>query len=480
MSGEAAISTGPTIATRVRKPRIRWFLYACFLLVYAWAYTFLGTISIREGNTVRSGNFQSIYIDATYRTAAYAEGRLSDDPSLTARFTRRLPQVTDGLVDPLWPWLVSGYADLSPDELFEKGKWLNMLLACSFLVVFGVTAARAFSFTGAAALILMGGFGVILERSTYFSADTVHLLLVVLAWLCALSLIRQNQLWLYGVFGALLGLTYLAKGPVWPFLAGFLLMSVLRALSAGLLSRRRSSEEDLWSNANQWVGLAIFATAFLLVAGPRLSYATAEFGDPFHSLGRHFVWLDSPAEAAQFQRAIQEEGALNFPDERKPGPVSFLRENGWAALFERAIAGAWDQLRSSMIGRQGRLLAYTVLVFLVVAVIHRSAVRRQEEETWLVRGTSARWMIVFLGGTFFFALFYAGIGNPVVRGNPLVSALFLPTLLTFIWIAERYRRQLQRTRFANLANRLYLAMMLVPVGWISFRIYVAIQSPLAA
>jgi hypothetical protein len=60
-----------------------------------------------------------------------------------------------------------------------------------------------------------------------------------------------------------------------------------------------------------------------------------------------------------------------------------------------------------------------------------------------------------------------------------MTALFLPILLTFIWISERYRRQLQRTRYEILANRIYSGLMVIPIGWISFRIFQAIQTPVA-
>ncbi len=88
-------------------------------------------------------------------------------------------------------------------------------------------------------------------------------------------------------------------------------------------------------------------------------------------------------------------------------------------------------------------------------------------------------MLLFLVLTFTLSLFHAGIGNPVIESNAIIPALFLPLLLTFIWISERYRRQLQRTRYANLVNRVYLAMMTLPIAWISFEIIKSIRSTIA-
>ena len=456
----------------------QWAIFLVFLLVFAWAYTYLGILVMAQ-NTARNGGIQEQYIEATYQTAAFEKGRYDADVSITARFTRLFPQVTDGFVSPLWPWLSCAHADDPPNQLFEKGKKLNILLSCCALVLIGIAAANAFSFNGAAALILMGGFGVILERSTYFTPDALYLLLFVFSWLCALSLIRQNHLWLYGVFGTLLGLTLLAKSPIWPLPAGFLLMSLIRAIVGAFHGRRNPEKESLWSNTNQFVGLAILCTALLLVVGPMMSYSAREHDTTAHNVPSKTLWLESQNEALQFQQRVREEGMAAIPKEERPGAVRYLKENGFGALFSRAWKGAISQFQSSLLVRKGWILLYTFSVFAVVAVIHRLAIWKQNEETWLVRGTSARWMLLFLVLTFTLSLFHAGIGNPVIESNAIIPALFLPLLLTFIWISERYRRQLQRTRYANLVNRVYLAMMTLPIAWISFEIIKSIRSTIA-
>ncbi len=457
----------------------RWAIFTAFLCVYVWAYTYLATILIVGANTSRVGNAQSHYIDAVYQAAAVNEGDPAERNSITSRFTRSLPQYTDGLVDPMWPWLMRGYADLSPDELFDRGKWVNMILNGSLLVLFGLVAARAFSFTGSAAMILMGGFGVILERSAYFSPDALYYLLVVLAWMCALSMIRQNLLWLYGVFGMLLGFAYLAKPMVWPIAAGFIVVSIVRSICGSGGARKNGEGDDLWVSANQLVGIAMMVTAFLLVAGPRMSYSNTRFGDPFHSYQKYIVWLDSPAEATRFQQTYQsrvEFDGLKFKE--RPGVVKFINEKGLGALFERGWRGGLYQLKSSVLGRGGWILLYGLFVFGVVASIHRWAMWKQKQEVWRVRGTSARWMLLFMIVVLGITLFYSGIGNVVVPNNSMTISLFLPVLLTFIWIAERYRRQLLRSNYARIVNWVYCTLMVLPIIWISLRIVQAIQAPL--
>jgi len=463
---------------RSRKSLALWAIYLSGLVLYTWAYCYFGGIFILEANTDRASRSQAGVIDAVYRSASL--GTDGERPSILDGFTRSLPRYTDGIVDPLFPWLMRGYASEPPDVVFEAGKWVNFILSGGLLIAFAVAAARAFSFSGAAAIILMGGFGVILERSGCFSADALYFLLVVLTWLCALSLIRQNLLWLYGVFGVLLGLSYLAKPLIWPIVTGFVIVSILRSIWVGFRTRRNQGDEALWSPSNQLVGFAMTIAAFLFVTGPRLSYAASTFGDPFHTYQKYVVWFDTPAEANAFQQAHPGRVELAaIPPGEKPGMVSFIRERGFAALARRGLDGGLAQVKSSVLGRGGWILVYGFIIFLVIAVIHGWAARHQSDEVWQVRGTSARWMLVFLGLVGAITFFYTGIGNEIVPFNAMTTSLFLPILVTFVWISERYRRQLQRTRFATLVNRAYGGLMAGAILWITIRIILSVKTPVA-
>lgn len=463
-----------------RKSPVLWVAFLSVLVLYAWAYSYLGAILILETNTVRTEQPQAGFIDAVYQSAPIRSGLNPGESSISSAFTRAFPQYTDGIVDPLFPWLMRGSSTEPPDVVFERGKWMNFILSGSLLILFSLAAAKAFSFSGAAAILLMGGFGIILERSAYFSPDALYYLLLVLTWLCALSLIRQNSLWLYGVFGLLLGLSYLAKPLVWPIVLGFVVVSILRSLWSAVASRKNRGSDGLWSSANQLVGFAMMIAAFLLVTGPRLSYANTAFGDPFHSYQKYFVWFDTPGEAMRFQQenpGSAELSALTLGE--RPGLIRFVKENGWGSLGRRSWEGALAQVKSSVLGRSGWILIYGFFVFVVIAGLHRWAVTHQNEQVWLVRGTSAPWMLLFLGTVVGVTLFYTGVGNPVIPYNAMTTSLFLPILVTFIWISERYRRQMQRSHFAKMVNHVYAVLMAGPILWITVRIVMAVSATAA-
>ena len=463
-----------------RKSPALWLAFLSVLIFYTWAYSYLGAILILEKNTTRTGQPQAGFIDAVYQSASISSGRNAGETSISSVLTRAFPQYTDGIVDPLFPWLMRGSSSEPPDVVFERGKWMNLILSGSLLILFALAAAKAFSFSGAAAIILMGGFGIILERSAYFSPDALYYLLLVLTWLCALSLIRQNLLWLYGVFGVLLGLSYLAKPLIWPIVAGFVVVSVLRSIWIGFASRKDRGSDGLWSPSNQLVGFAIMIAAFLFVTGPRLSYANAAFGDPFHNYQKYFVWFDTPEEAVRFQQAHPgkaELSALSF--EERPGPLRYVKEKGWASFVQRWWDGALAQVKSSVLGRGGWILIYGFFVFVVIAAMHRWAASRQNDEVWLVRGTSAPWMLLFLGIVVGITLFYTGMGNPIIPFSAMTTSLFLPILVTFIWISERYRLQLHRSNLAGAVNWVYAVLMAGPILWFTVRIVMALSTPVA-
>lgn len=330
-------------------------------------------------------------------------------------------------------------------------------------------------------MLMMGGFGIILERSAYFTPDALYNLLILLAWLCSLSLIRQNQLWLYASLGVLLGLIYLTRPPVWPLVGAFLIVSLVRTVAEWFRRRKDTDEASPWTNSNQLVGFAMLVTAFILVTGSRLGSASSTFGYPFHSYAGVAVWMESADEAIRFHQQLADAGEEARPAwAERPGLFRFVRENGIAATRERAVTGAREQIANSVIARQGGVILYSFFVFLVIALIHRWTVWRQKDEIWKVRGTSARWMLFFLAAGVSLNLLLVGIGNQVTPNNVMTTAIFLPMLMTFIWIAERYRRQLQRTSLSGVVNLAYCGLMVLPILWITFRVLKSVHTALQA
>ncbi|MEM7697375.1 MAG: hypothetical protein AAF236_03115 [Verrucomicrobiota bacterium] len=454
-----------------------------FLIFFVFAYIYLGSILILQEDRPVSGTVQQDYLDIVYQSELENEQIDGAQISVNASLTRLFPYYTDGELGPFWPWLMRPYSDLPPPDLLKRGQWINLFVTCSLLVFLGIAAANAFSFPGAIAILSIGGFGILLERSTYFSPDAFYYLTIVLVWLCVLTLIRRNQLWHYALLGALLSVAYLLKPMIWPIIVGFLIVSLGRTLGYWIRYRRQADlnvSEDTWNPTNQLVGFAMLVTAFVLIAGPSFSFANERFGSPFHAYSKYSVWMDSPEEAELFRmNHPSRDELLAIADEDRPSLSNLIDRLGWGGVLGRASEGAANQISGSALSRTGWLLAYGLAIVVIAALFHRWVTKRQSQEIWQLRGTHAFWMLLFAGIVTFLTLGYTGIADPVIRGHPMTTSLFVPIWLTFIWIAERYRRQLQRSRFGILVNRVYLALLSIPIGWVCWRVFQALRIPLA-
>ena len=91
----------PTTPLRSRKTLALWTVFLGMLVLYAWAYSYLGAVLILGKNTNRTGSSQAAFVDAVYRAASV--GADEERPSILGEFTKLLPQYTDGTVDPLFP-----------------------------------------------------------------------------------------------------------------------------------------------------------------------------------------------------------------------------------------------------------------------------------------------------------------------------------------------------------------------------------------
>jgi|GEM_PF-477451 len=476
-----------------KKPgRTAWGLFMGFLIVYAGIFGWFGARLIYQANLdpVRLG--QQDYLDAVYRSKLQKKGASPDSAEngsgALSVMARSLPNFVDGRIDPLWPWLMAFTGDSGPDTLFLKGKWLNVITCGVALILLGLITAKSFSFVSAGAILLVGGLGFLLDRAVLFRPDLFLFLLTLMTWVCILTLIRQEALWKYGVLGFLLGVLFLTNAFIWPMILSLVFVSLLRALVSRKTSEDVGRPVSSGNTPNQIVGLAVAATSFMVVAGPRLSFANEKFGSAFHRYDQFTMWMDAPEQENRFVRNYPGKSELtSLSGENRPGLMKFLRQKGGWALITRCVKGAEIQFRMIFPGTAFTEISHTMLywdagwwllyfgvVFGVVAVIHKRAAIRKRDQVWRVGGTSAGWVLLFAALTVLMTLAWMGIGQISNRDNTVTPSLFLPIMITLIWLSERFRRQLQRTRDAQMVNRIYLWAMLFPILFVVIRITLAI------
>jgi len=463
-------------------PAWQWGGFAVFLVAFTWLYFFIGTHLIYETNQDRLNWDQQHNIKLAFKAKERAEAPTDTAEGVAASLWRSFPHYTEGVVNPLWPWIAARFADEDHERFFVRGKWFNLTASAIFLLMLGIIAARAFSIPSAITILLLGGLGSVLPRAPFFQPETIYYILLFLAWMVALSLLRRNTLWHYGLLGFLLGVAYLAKTSVQPFLLVFAGVTFLRTAVEWWRNRRLGEPADAkWSLPNQFIGIVVLAAAFLVAASPRLNYASERFGDPFHSFPSYWMWMDDFSEAADFMRQYNKRDALEaMTPKQKPSLSNYLKTHETSEFIDRLRDGTAKKLREvffpgeklkagrTILLSRGWLLFWLIAMLGVIAVFHALAARKRDELVWPIGPQSARWMVLFAFGTFAVSALAYGFYEPIGKGDRFMLSLFLPVIVTILWIIERFRRQLQRTDYGPSVNRVFLAMnavVFVAVGW---------------
>ncbi len=454
-----------------------WAGFGVFLLGFVWLYFFFGTHLIHQTNQDRLNWDQQHNIVMSLRGLEREQQPIGQGESVTAALWRSFPHYTDGVVNPLWPWVASRFASEDHEVFFQRGKWFNLTMTAVFLVLLGLVAARAFSIPSAMALLLAVGFGAVLPRAPYFQPEPLYYLLFFLAWVCALSLLRRNSLWMYGMLGFLLGLAYLAKTSIQPFVLVFFGVTTLRMLAEWWRLRKRpavsSAEDERWSLANHFIGLAVMAMTFLGAAGPRLSYANEAFGSPFHSYPGYWMWMDDFQQGADFMHRYPNAKAFEqLPAAEKPSAMNYLRTHSREEVIERMrhgvtkklgeflSPGEWRKSGRELLPFRGWILAVFYGMLAVMTVFRIKALQARDRENWIwpLAPESGRWMLLFAVGVFAVSAAAFGFYEPIGKGDRFLLALYLPMAVTPLWIAERFRRQIRGTSLARPANLVFFGL----------------------
>jgi len=475
-----------------------WTGFALFVVLYLWLHFYLGTQLIHQTNQDRLNWDQQHNITLAFRTLERESAPLQEGGGVSELW-KRFPHYTDGVVNPLWPWVAARFTDQDHDRFFEKGKWFNLILAAIFLVVLGTLAARAFSIPSGITTILLAGLGAVLPRSVYFQPETLFYLWLLIAWVCCLTLLRRNDLWLYGALGASAALSYLAKGSTLLLLVVFVGITTLRFLIR-LLQRPAPGRplDTRWSQQNHFIGMAVMTMTFLMFAGPMLSHVNTHFGSPLHSYPSSWMWVDSFEEGSQFMVNHPDKRTLDAqtPEER-PGAMNYFKhhtaEQMWARLSDgvkvklgeflfpkptkqnKARTKPWHEL----LPNRGLLLFILLAQVGILGLMHQIVRRREAEKSGgLRRSESAVWMLLFALGCFAAYSLAYGWYTPVGKGDRFMLSLYAPMVLTCVWLASRFRRRLLGSTWSVPADMIHAGTHAVIITMVLWRIKDLLTVPL--
>ena len=330
---------------------------------------------------------------------------------------------------PALPFLVSliDRPGASVDELFVRGKYLNVALSLVVLVGIGWLFRRTLPRFESLVLILVVAFTVYVYRAGYVQAELLFYGLFFFAFLLSLSLLANPNPGRAIACGVVLGVAYLTKASVLPLLAAFVFWAI-----PGALLRRPSRPSRLLGLATP----AIVVVFFLATVFPYIQTSHERFDRWFYNVNTSvYIWADSWDEVKRVMSGTGDrEHWPDLSEDQLPSPTLYFSRHGLADLAARIGQGLWTSEIRHLVEKPfgyGKYLIFYALVALAVVV-------RARERVVALCVDDGRWVqtafaLSVIGGYMVAYAFY----SPIVRGPRLVLALYIPTMFSIFWLLTR-------------------------------------------
>jgi hypothetical protein len=385
-----------------------------------------------------------------------------ENAGVTENFLRWLPHLTDGDVQPLWPWAMSGLVDgdqraagLEPEkdrQLLRGVRSVQVWMGAGFLMLCGLMAARSLHPGAVLPALLPGALLALLAYGTDFGPAGMNYMMVFLSWVCALRLLHRNSVWLHGVFGVLTGLAWLTDVTSLFVVAAWLAAATARW---GWTSLRRGEQalHEPWIARNHFVGLVALVLGWISVCGPRCGAAMDHWGRPLFSWQQYWMWMDSNEEALAVVDRYEDVRAMESGRRMDlPGWSDYWKIHTTEQAKDRLVDGA-NQIGRQFLGmepggatsglsgklppsRQGAWLTAAAGLFVIaglVAVAHRRQLG--SENVKAPSGSVAAVLFVVVAGSAY-AVWYAWY-TPIKSDPRLPMVLYMPLVWSLVWGAEK-------------------------------------------
>lgn len=489
---------------------VRWIVLALVLVVVGLVHVRIGGLLIEQTNT-SDKNILGADQKANLKLALQAREDLSPDFSkgVTEPLKGLFPHRTDGVVNPLWPWMAAWMADkdhvISGDSevtaadraLFNRGRWCHVGWTLGAVIILSIACLRMFSLASTIVVTLLVGFGALLPRAAYFQPEPVYFVLFLITWVACLFALHRNSLWMHVVIGFFGGLAYLAKGSVQPLLICYVGVSSLRWAWGWITVLRTAPQESttLWLRRNHWLALFVMSFCFLMTAGPRLAYSAKTFGDPFHSFPAYWMWFDDFKDCYAWMGEHNSKEKLEAtPKALRPSFNTYAASHTGKQMLDRLVQGTAAKFNELFWPRQttvtkngpkpwkgvlewrGIYLGWLALVLLgLVAGVQFGTPRPLNAAQRLHPETVMK--VLFVAGAFIgYSLAY-GWYTPIGRGDRFMLSLYAPLVLSVVWACESLLRRAKRRGASPWLFRGYAISQWLLIAVISFRLIEILRHP---
>jgi hypothetical protein len=384
--------------------------------------------------------------------------------SISEPLKRMMPHRTDGLAQPLWPWVASWMHDPQDVAATLKGTAIfRMGLVVGFLLMLGLICARSFALPAALWVLLMAGLNGFLPVLSFFTGETLQHMGLLVMWLSCVYALQRNSLWVYGLIGTSAALTWLAEDHVViPVLVVFLLVSSLRAIWGWVSAHfAQMPGTSLWVWRNHWLGLLMLGCTFFFIVGPRLLESHQIFEDAFFSYSDRVRWLDTADEAQRWIETHPDAASLERDPVLERPSANVLNGRSHAELLERLGLGA--QLVGKELGSAIPQLAAMLGILITLAMITWTrtpkashAGERLHPET----ATTFLFVTVAVGACALIACWDAPV-LPVQHLHGMIMLL----ALSLVWAATSLLRRAKRRGVSRWVVIGYYVAMWAMVGW---------------
>jgi len=380
------------------------------------------------------------------------------------------PSATDGTRNPLFPWLIAKTTSGEQAAVFADALRLNVRLGVVVAILLGAWAGRRLAWLPAMMLVTLGGLGVVLPISTYVGTEVLYYGLFFAAWMLALDLLDRLTLARCALFGAVLGIAYLAKPGVTLLCGAFIAVGVVRWLRQG----------EGWLGARPLLGALVALAVAVPMMLPRMIDSARKFNDPLQNTAANCFWEENWAACLPKLAFLNARHRHKIPPEEWPSAKRYLARNG--------IGGAWARLTNGMAQQCGNVFSvdakgvwfsrtpsekrpvrrifpyrgfFLLPPLLIAAGFGIAVARRQGFGAIPAAGWYQLAFIVLLTGASFgaFSWYYV-----IAPGARFIMALYLPVLASSLVAAEALRKKLA-TGWADAVCAGTWVVMLVGFVW---------------
>ena len=487
----------------------RWGALALTLMIISIAHVKIGGLLIEQTNFTDK-DILGADQKHNMKMARLTRDDLSPDFSVgvSEPIKALFPHRTDGVVNPLWPWIAAWLLDDEIDptgetevtdkdrEFFNRGRWFHVGWTLAVVIVLGFACMRVFSLGGTVVVMLLTGFGALLPRAAYFQPEPIYFVFFAATWVACMFALQKNSLWMHALVGGFGGIAYLAKGSVQPLLMAYVFVSTMRWLWGWVEARRslapwffryatatRAALEqgdmpdnpDLqklasktsntqWLRRNHWLGLIIMAFCFFMTTGPRLSYSWKTFGDPFHSFPGYWMWFDDFKDCYAWMGEHNSREKLEAtPKSERPSFSNYAKTHTGEQMWTRLVDGTkakvgellWPGYTTKskknpkpwkgVLELRGLYLGWLALVLGGITLALRFAAPRPANAAQRVHPETVTHVCFVLCVVVGYSLAY-GWYTPFGRGDRFMLSLYAPLVLCLVWAGESLMRRARRRK----------------------------------